>query len=854
LDAPILSTKLFIPKFRKDLVPRPRLFEKLNAGLDRKLTLISAPAGFGKSTLISDWIYQSKEDIVWLSLDENDNNQARFLTYLIAALNKAEVIEKSIGRGALEMLKSPQAPSYEGILTTLINEVAALSGNIILVLDDYHLIDFSPIDESLTFLFKNQPQNLHLIISTRDDPQLPLARLRARGQLSELRAADLRFTSSEVAEFLKDGMGLSLSVEDIDALESRTEGWIVGLQLAAISLQGIDDPSKPIKSFTGSHHFVLDYLIEEVLEKQSESVQTFLLKTSIVNRLTGSLCDALTVQDNGQGTLEMLEHANLFIIPLDNERHWYRYHHLFVELLRLRLRQSQPENLPILHIRASEWFNHQGLNREAIKHSLAANDYQGAAELIRAIAIDIIQQGEHATVAEWINAFPEEFIKGQSFLCVLHAWALHLMGEMGPADTRLIEAEDALDNLSDSEDAYTDTILGLIQSQRAYQAFMAGELDKTIHHAQKALEKLPETSTLIRTRTATYQSAAHLFKGQLHETLEIFNDILPDIQSIGGTSTATMCFLNLGDLYADMAQLHKAKETYEQALKLTERHKGRPDLPYTGYTYVRIGRIFRQWNQLEDAYHFTVKGLALCQEWNVIDVVALSYIEMAYILQTLGDEEKSQIAITEAIQTMESFSPFGAKHAAGHQAYINLRRGDLNAAERWTQTNDLSLKGDFEFHREIEYMTLARVLFTQNRFEEALSLHLEQALSIGEPEGYIRIFIDEGPPMEALLKKMKPEDGKIKVYVLKLLDSFSDKDSRPSSSTPQPQIEPLSERELDVLKLIAEGLTNPEIASRLFLSLNTIKVHTRNIYGKLGVTNRTKAAAKARNLEILPPT
>jgi LuxR family maltose regulon positive regulatory protein len=355
----------------------------------------------------------------WLSLDESDNDPTRFLAYLIAAL---QTIEASIGKGALSALESPQPPPTEGILTALINEVAAVPDRIILILDDYHLIEAQPIHDALTFLLRRLPPQMHLVIASREDPHLPLARLRARGQLTELRATDLRFTSSEAAEFLNQVMGLDLSAEDIAALERRTEGWITGLQLVAISIQGSRDASGFIKSFTGSHRYVLDYLIEEVLDQQPEDIQTFLLQTAILDRLTGSLCDALTGQEDGQATLEMLERANLFIIPLDNERRWYRYHHLFADLLRQRLHQTQPEQLPILHIRAGEWFKRQGLNREAIKHSLAARDYQGAAELIRTIAIDIMQQGEHTTVVGWINALPEELVKEQPYLCVLHAW------------------------------------------------------------------------------------------------------------------------------------------------------------------------------------------------------------------------------------------------------------------------------------------------------------------------------------------------------------------------------------------------------------------------------------------------
>ena len=904
MSSPILVTKLFIPTTRPELVSRPRLIEKLNRGLHRKLTLISAPAGFGKTTLVSHWVDNLRENsetddqflkVAWLSLDQDDNDPIRFLTYFVSALNKIEDIETDLGQGALSVLKSPQPPSANNILISLINDLAAIHEKIIYVLDDYHLIEAEPIHQAIVYLLENLPPQLHLVIATREDPRLHLSRLRARGQLTELRAADLRFTSSEAADFLNQVMGLNLSMEDIAELETRTEGWIAGLQLAAISMQGRKDRKGFIKSFTGGHRLVLDFLIEEVLSQQPEIIQNFLLQTAILDRMNGSLCDALASQENGQETLEILDHANLFIVPLDEERRWYRYHHLFADLLRQRLRQTQPEQLSVLHRRASEWFKNQGLNRQAIKHSLDGGDYQGAAELIRAIAIDIIQQGEHTTVIGWINALPEEFVIAHPYLCVLHAQALQLTGELETSEARLIDAEDALDSQNYQVDETDDSIRGLIHACRAYSSFMIGDHVNTISHAQQALDQLPETATLIKAQTALYQGIAYRYTGQLRAALDVYNEVLPTTQSTGSNSTAVLCYLHLGDLHSEMAQLHRAKELCEDALKFTERHTGRSEMPFTGYVYTSIGRILRQWNQLEDAYCFTVKGLALCRDWNVADALALSCLELAYLHQLLGNDEQARALIQEAIQIFDGFSPWGSKLAAAHQVKFDLARGDIESAESWAQTNDLDIDGDFEFHREIEYLVLARVFISQKRFEEAHSLiekiyriakeigkrqteleglillalvfsaqgetdqalvHLEMALSIGEQGGFIRIFVDEGPPMahllyEALSLKIAPD------YVSRLLAAFPVAETEQTNPTithaPHPElIEPLSEREIELLQLIAEGLTNPEIAARLYLSLNTVKVHTRNIYGKLGVNNRTGAVARARALGILP--
>ena len=553
----------------------------------------------------------------------------------------------------------------------------------------------------------------------------------------------------------------------------------------------------------------------------------------------------------GRTILEMLERANLFIVPLDNERRWYRYHHLFADLLRQRLRQTQPEKLTILHIKASEWFAREGLNQEAISYSLAARDYQGAAELIKATAIDIIQQGEHTTVVEWINALPAEFVKEQPYLSVLHSWALQLTGQLETSEARLIDAENALDSLKHQDDEDPDTILGLIHSRRAYSAFLTGEHEKTIAFAHQALDNLPESSAWIRARTALLLGVSYRYRGQLRAALDVYNEILPITQRIGSNSLVAWCCLHLGELMTEMAQLHRAREVYELALQSTERDTGRCEMPFCGYVYVGIGRILRQWDQLEDAYRFTTKGVALCRDWNVAEVLALSCIELAYIHRDLGSDEQSRASIQEAIRIMLGFSPWGSKYASAHQVKLDLARGDIDTAERWAQANDLVIEGEFEFHREIEYLVLVRLFIAQKRFVEAHALvervyriaqdigkrqteleglillalvfsvqgetdqglvHLEKALSIAEPEGYIRIFVDEGPPMarllyEALARGIAPE------YVQRLLAAFPV--AEPEQAAPQktqaPEsdlIEPLSERELEVLELFAQGLTN----------------------------------------------
>jgi LuxR family maltose regulon positive regulatory protein len=541
-DLTLLTTKLYIPPPLPNLVERPRLVKRLDEGLrlGHRLTLISAPAGFGKTTLVSDWLRKTDFPVAWLSLDESDNDPARFLIYFIAALSRVEGTGSTFGKGALTMLQSSQPPATDVVLTALINEVAAFPDRIILVLDDYQTIASSSVDDALTFLLENLPPRMHLVIATREDPHLPLARLRAQGQLTELRATDLRFSSSEAAEFLNQAMDLDLSTEHIAALEARTEGWIAGLQLAAISMQGRKDATSFINSFSGSHRFILDYLIEEVLGQQSEHVQTFLLQTAILDRLTGSLCDAVcgascedTGQDDGRTTLEMLEHANLFLVPLDEERRWYRYHHLFADLLRQRLHQTQPDWVPALHRRASGWYQDHGFVDEAIEHALRGEDFTRAAHLIEKYADALWQRGEHITVSNWTNALPDSLVRERPYLCVYHAWALQLTGQFDAAEARLSAAEEALTSFCQENDADAKTIRGHVHSHRAYLTFIRGEHAKTINYARQALEQLPPEATVIRTQTALYLGVAYRFQGELQAALDIFTEAVASSQKIG---------------------------------------------------------------------------------------------------------------------------------------------------------------------------------------------------------------------------------------------------------------------------------------------------------------------------------
>jgi LuxR family maltose regulon positive regulatory protein len=922
MQSALLATKLFVPHARPELVRRPRLIERLNEGprSGRKLTLISAPAGFGKTTLVSDWVdnlrsvlaneSQIEYGIAWLSLDEGDNDPARFLAYIVAALHRVEGIEATLGEGALGMLQSPQPPPTEAVLTSLINEVAAIPDRIVLVLDDYHSIDSSPVDDALTFLLEHLPAQLHLVIATRDDPQLPLARLRVSDQLTELRAADLRFSNSETAEFLNQVMGLTLSAEDVAALETRTEGWIAGLQLAGISIRGHQDASSFIQSFTGSHHMVLDYLVEEVLEQQSESVQTFLLQTAVLDRMTGSLCDALTGHDNGKVTLEMLGHANLFIIPLDEERRWYRYHHLFADLLRQRLRQTQPDWAPTLHCQASEWYEQNGFPDEAIDHALRAGDFERAARLIEEIVDMIWQRGEHTKLRHWLAGLPVELVQSRPYLCIFHAWDLFISGQQDAAEQSLQSAEQALEASTDhatetsptAGDQSLDTrrmkIQGRVAAIRAYLAFYRGDVQETNKCVHQALEYLPMQDMSWRSTAMVALGDAYSIAGDLSSAYQVRSEALEASKAAGNIYMVLVASMKLAITMRWQGRLERVIKICQQQLQLAN-DSGLSQTYVVGWLLAIWGEALAELNDLDGAFHQAVKGVELTERGGDVGTMGWSYLCLMRILFSRGDIT----GVEEVIHRIdnyarEHFVPQWISHRmAAWQARIWLAETKLDAASQWMGDRGLDADGEFTFRNEREYIVLARILMAQGRLDEAIGLlqrlleaaetsghttraieilllqalafqarddtgqamhTLERALTLAEPGGFIRIFVDEGPPMarllyEALSRETAPD------YVGRLLSAFptnepAQTDSAPTQIPGAEMVEPLSERELEVLQLIAEGLTNPDIASRLFLALNTVKVHTRNIYGKLGVNNRTQAVTRARTLGILSNT
>ena len=908
MSTPVLATKLYAPLSQPGVVPRPRLTEWLNEGLHRKLTLISAPAGSGKTTLVGEWVAGVERPAAWLSLDEGDNDPTRFLTYLVAAL---QTVAPDIGESVLGVLGSPQPPPTESLLTALLNETTTVPDDFVLVLDDYHFVDARAIDDALVFLLEHLPPRMHLVIATREDPHLPLARLRARGQLTELRASDLRFTLSEAAEFLNSVMGLGLSAEDIAALESRTEGWIAGLQLAALSMRGREDVAGFIRAFTGSHRFVLDYLVEEVLQRQPERIRSFLLQTSILDRLSGPLCDTLTGGKDGRGMLEALERGNLFVFPLDDERQWYRYHHLFADVLQARLMQEQPGHAPPLHQRASGWYERNGSPTDAIRHALAAEDFERAAGLVELAVLEMLGSSQE-TLYRWLMALPDEVVRARPVLSVYYAFALHGRGGFEAADARLRDAERWLDTTAETDEqgeaSSADMVVvdqvafrslpGTIAVARAYHAGALGDVLCAANHARRALDLLPEDDHLWHGAAAALLGIAYWTLGDLEAAHRSFAEGVAHQQMAGNTRWEIASTYILADIRIAQGRLREAVRTYEQSLRIAEEHG---ELVWgTASLYVGLSELHRERDDLEAATELLMRSQELGEHFGLPETRYRWYVAMARIKEAQGDLDGALELLEEAErQYVESPDP-DVRPIAALRARVWIRQGRLTEALSWAREQGLSVRDDLSYLREFEHITLARVLLAEYKRErversihrsmgllerllqaaedgkrmgsviEILVLHalayevqgdrptalapLERALSLAAPEGYVRIFVDEGLPMAGLLSEAAA-NGIMPGYTARLLavlESEEQKSEEGSHRLPtESVVGPLSQRELEVLQLVAQGLSNREISQRLFLTLSTIKGHNRIIFSKLMVQRRTEAVVRARELGLL---
>ncbi len=908
-SAPILATKLYIPPPPPKVVIRTRLIERLDEGLSegRKLSLISAPAGFGKTTLVSEWIASGERPAAWLSLDEGDSDPSRFLTYLVSAL---QTVAPKLGEGVWEVLQASQSqPLTESILIALLNEVITLPDGFILVLDDYHVIDSRAVDELLNFLVEHLPPPMHLVITTREDPALPIPRLRVRRQLTELRAADLRFTPSEAAEFLNQVMGLKLSAEDLAVLEDRTEGWIAGLQLAALSMRGHEDVSGFLRAFAGDHRYIVDYLAEEVLQRQPEDVRNFLLQTVILERLNGPLCDAVTGQKGGTARLETLQRGNFFLVPLDDRRHWYRYHHLFADVLRMHLTTEQPEQVPALHRRASEWYEQNGSAPDAIYHALTAQDFDRAADLMERALPTMRQSRQESTLLGWLKALPEELFRKRPVLSVHYAGTLLQNGQLDGVESRLRDAERWLEMPAglperplfvDEEDFQHLPVL--IAMYHAAIALARADVANAVKYAREVLALAGEEDYFLRGAASSLLGLASWTSGDLETGYRIYSEGMAHLQRVGFLSDVIGGCVTLADIRITQGRLREAMSTYERGLQLATTQGGHT-LRGAADMHVGMSELYRERNELDTAEDHLLKSKELGDLNGLPKNPSRWRVAMARIRQARGNLAGAVELLDEA-ETLYNgdFSP-NVRPIPALRARVWVAQGEWEKALLWARERGLSAEDELSYLREFEHITLARILLAQSMSRrpdrsmdaatrlldrlakaaeaggrighliEILALQalarqrqgdlstafvpLERALALAEPEGYVRIFLDEGAEMAKLLRAAAAR-GILPGYAGRLLDASEpvqqgqhEPSLATSRSTSQPLTEPLTERELEILRLFRTELSGPEIARELTVALSTVRTHTKSIYSKLNVNSRRAAVRRAEELGLI---
>jgi len=892
---PLLRTKLYLPPPRLNLVPRSRLLERLSNALTHALTLISAPAGFGKTTLLQEWISGYDLTLAWLSIDSGDNDAIRFWLYVLAAI---QIIEPEIGKSVVTALQTPQPPPINSLLIELINEISDRSKAHatqcwLLVLDDYHLITESDVHDSLIFFLDHLPSQMHLIISTRSDPPWPLARLRARRKMIEIRTEDLRFSYQEATTFLNTVMKLGISNKNVIALENRTEGWIVGLQMAALSMQNKSDLSGFIRAFTGTNRFILDYLLEEVLDHQTPDIQAFLLKTSLLDQMTAPLCDAILGSSNSRMILTQLEQANLFLVPLDDQRKWYRYHHLFSELLRSQLALMHPDEISNLHRKASQWLEDQGFVEEPVAHALAAQDYERMARLCEKFAQALLQQSKRNILSTWIEALPAEIIQESAWLCVYQSWMRHWSGKRDGGDECLENAERILLDSTSLDPSEKKKLAGSIAAVRAHYALINEQLPLAIEQAKKALNLLPKTDFYTPGAAGVALGGAYWAQGDIVKAEQAFVECASTALKEGFSyrASSALCYAALQQV--KQAKLSIAEKTLLKALSLAQ-GPGDYKYPPAGYPLVKLSELACERNNLIQARNFIEDGVERCKLFGQVDLLAEAYVAQARVQLACGDYTGTRETLQQADQIAinTKLDPWATSWLDDCRVRLWLSTGNLDYANRWVMSSGLEVDGEFNYHYDLNHVTLARVLVSQilqNSVEadpnqclkllarllavtdemgwvhhkiqvlvlKALTLKairdddgamqtLHQALTIAEPERYIRTFIAEGKSMEELLQKIA-EQKNTSGYVEVLLKAFS---KEPSNQRPD-LVEPLSLREKEVLNFLMTSLSVPEIAKELILSPNTVRSHIKNIYSKLEVNRRLDAIEKAKELKLV---
>lgn len=916
MSAPILTTKLHFPPARSSLVSRPRLVEKLDQGLKGPLTLISAPAGYGKTTLMSEWRTGVGRDfpLAWLSLDANDNDFARFMNYFTLALTTLDPV---LAINTVPLVQSPQTPPIHEVLTIMINDISEFDQQFVFVLDDYHVITDPAIHAAIAFLTEHLPSQMHLVILTRADPPLPLSRLRTKG-LQEIRSEHLRFTISEATAFFTQVMGIELSPEAVMALETRSEGWIAALQLAALSLQGrnVESMAGFISDFAGTHHYIADYLVEEVLNRQSDRIREFLLCTSVLDQLTGSLCDALLDRGDGQNMLEALERSNLFLTELDDERQWYRYHHLFADLLKSRLRQNDLHRWTDLHRRAALWCEQQGMIEESVQYALKTEDYELAGNLIEKASGDMVSRERISLMTRWVKSLPKGELYSRPRLCINYVWTLSFGGYLDQADVLLSYIELAfeeykalgektvfhsrLTNLKAKLQPgpvglpFEDRISIILNVQHAsIERFR--DLEKAKNYCELALKQIPANDYDDLTATLFFLGHIQLLNGETLLARQTLQESLR-LTLLTQESSINLSAVNyLGQAMLLQGKLRQAMELFRQA---SHWMGDRPKSYLLGIELIRIGDVHREWNELDQASQNIQEGLRLAESIGDFVFLREGYIAKSKLEQSLGNLEGAGYYLQKAEQiarnteTMRGITPIKAL-----QVRLWIGRDELQPAEHWIDdwvqdVEKYSTQDSLHFLDEYSLLTLARWYIAEGRLGEAKRLldqllgfaasagrhgrvieililqalakyaggekigsveTLTKALALAQPEGYLRLFVDEGVKMEELLELVVKSTGVggLTSYTDKLLGAFQDRLAKPSVSLRQPLLEPLSPRELEILYLVAGGMSNRQIADKLVLATGTVKKHLNNIFGKLDVQNRTQSVARARELHLL---
>ena len=886
--APLLETKLYPPRARSGLVPRPRLTDAVRQGVEHKLTIVIAPAGFGKTTLLAGWLADSQgseKTAGWVSLDPSENEPRAFWTYVISALQS---LQPTVGTHAMSLLRSPHPPPVESVLTALINEIDQIDRDFILILDDYHVIDAPPIHSAMTFLLDHLPRRLRLVIASRDEPPLALPRLRARGELTELRVADMRFTLEEAAMFLNQAMTLGLSPSDTAKLEKRTEGWIAGLKLAALSLKGHDDRRAFVDAFSGDNRHIGDYLVEEVLQSESEHVRRFLLGTAILDRLSGPLCDAVMDETGAQSMLDDLERRNLFLVALDDRRQWFRYHHLFADVLRKQSVSVDPDAARAFHRRASIWYETHGAHADAVRHAMGAGDVERAATLLEGAWPEKDRSYESRAWLDRVKSLPDDVVRARPLLGMGYAWALLNSGELEAAEPRLRDVERSLESARD--DASTASLRKELASARVYLSQSLGEVPGTLAHAQRALGLVAEADIEGRATATALVALAHWGRGDLDAAHETFSNALDIMRQCGHDLDVVRGIFVLGDIRVSQGRLRDAASTYEHGLRVAS-EKPYPSPPETDELYLGLSEVHREWNNVAAAAGYietmTQAAARTAHKGNRMRWCTAT----ASIRAAQGDVEAAIELLDEAERSDRRDPLPRLRPIPAMKARLRIAQGRVDDAVAWARAAELTPNDDLSYLREFEHITLARVLLATDAEGAGLLLDrlaiaartgrrtgslieilvlqslahqargnpraaldtIAEALVLAEPEGYLRVFLDEGSRMRDLLRQATARGlaGAYTRRVLAAYDAPRQPVALPAETNGSAPVQALTTRELEVLRLIAGGLRNQEIANTLSISAATVKRHIANAYGKLGAGHRTEALARAKELRLL---